>query len=172
MRIKDEDFDKILNKLVASTRSPRGRFSAENSWKMLERRLFVRRNLRTLWIRVASTAAIVLLCVASWAAYQYIYLAPIRQQEAPTATSTTTPSTQRQGPLVFKQQPLQEIARQLSATFNVHICIEGDSLQNYRMTATFQEGENLTEILDLLKEAGNFTYIQANDTITLTSKLN
>ena len=106
MRIKDEDFDKILNKLVASTRSPRGRFSAENSWKMLERRLFVRRNLRTLWIRVASTAAIVLLCVASWAAYQYIYLAPIRQQEAPTATSTTTPSTQRQGPLVFKRTHL------------------------------------------------------------------
>lgn len=172
MKIKNEDFDKILNKLVTSTRSPRGRFSAENGWKLLEKRLFIRRSRRTLWLRAASAAAVVLLCAASWAAYQFIYLAPARQPEIPVATSTTVPAVQRQDTLIFRQQPLQEIARQLSVTFNVHIVIEGDSLQNYRMTATFQEGENLIEILDLLKEAGNFAYSQTNDTITLTSKLN
>lgn len=36
MKVNNENFDKVLNKLVASTRSPRGRFTAENSggcWK-------------------------------------------------------------------------------------------------------------------------------------------
>ncbi len=172
MRIKDEDFDKILNKLVASTCSPRGRFSAENSWKMLERRLFVRRSRRILWHRAASAAAVVLLCAASWAAYQFIYLAPTRQPEVTETTKTAKPVMQQPTSLIFNQEPLQEIVRQLSATFNAHIRIEGDSLQNYRMTATFQNGESLTEILDLLKEAGHFTYTQKNDTITLSSKLN
>lgn len=39
MKVNNENFDKVLNKLVASTRSPRGRFTAENSWKLLESRL-------------------------------------------------------------------------------------------------------------------------------------
>ena len=39
------------------------------------------------------------------------------------------------------------------------------------MTATFGPGEELTEILDLLKEAGSFQYKESNDTIVIT-KLN
>ncbi|CAH2757319.1 hypothetical protein BUAKA3JSW_02208 [Bacteroides uniformis] len=74
--------------------------------------------------------------------------------------------------LTFDQQPLQEIVRQLSETFRTDIRIEGDSLKNYHMTATFREGESLTEILDLLKDAGNFTYKKENNTIILTTKLN
>lgn len=62
--------------------------------------------------------------------------------------------------------------RQLSETFRTDIRIEGDSLKNYHMTATFREGESLTEILDLLKDAGNFTYKKENNTIILTTKLN
>ncbi|WP_304649986.1 DUF4974 domain-containing protein [uncultured Bacteroides sp.] len=45
-------------------------------------------------------------------------------------------------------------------------------MKNYHMTATFREGESLTEILDLLKDAGNFTYKKENNTIILTTKLN
>lgn len=76
------------------------------------------------------------------------------------------------GALTFDQQPLEEIIRQLSETFRTDIRIEGDSLKNYHMTATFREGESLTEILDLLKDAGNFTYKKENNTIILTTKLN
>ena len=43
MKVNNENFDKVLNKLVASTRSPRGRFTAENSWRLLESRLLKRR---------------------------------------------------------------------------------------------------------------------------------
>lgn len=39
MTPENDNFDKILEQLVASTRSPRGRFSAKNSWKILERRI-------------------------------------------------------------------------------------------------------------------------------------
>lgn len=73
--------------------------------------------------------------------------------------------------MVFSQQPLEEIVLQLSKTFHKVIRIDNDSLKNYRMTATFGPGEELTEILDLLKEAGSFQYKESNDTIVIT-KLN
>ena len=66
---------------------------------------------------------------------------------------------------------MQEIVRQLSETFRTDIRIEGDSLKNYHMTATFAKGESY-RILDLLKDAGNFTYKKENNTIILTTKLN
>lgn len=75
MKVNNENFDKVLNKLVASTRSPRGRFTAENSWRLLESRLLKRRSMKRFWMRTASAAAVVLLCVTSWAAYQFLYVA-------------------------------------------------------------------------------------------------
>lgn len=72
MKVNNENFDKVLNKLVASTRSPRGRFTAENSWRLLESRLLKRRSMKRFWMRTASAAAVVLLCVTSWAAYQFL----------------------------------------------------------------------------------------------------
>ena len=167
MKVNNENFDKVLNKLVASTRSPRGRFTAENSWRLLESRLLKRRSMKRFWMRTASAAAVVLLCVTSWAAYQFLYVAPPRE-----AIHTTEETQVIHSVLTFDQQPLQEIVRQLSETFRTDIRIEGDSLKNYHMTATFREGESLTEILDLLKDAGNFTYKKENNTIILTTKLN
>ena len=73
--------------------------------------------------------------------------------------------------LIFRQQPLEEIALRLSQTFHRAIRIDDDSLRNYRMTATFNSDESLTVILDLLKEAGKFDYEESNDTIVIT-KLN
>lgn len=290
MGIRNEDFDKALSKLVASTRSPRGYFSAENSWKLLEKRLFIRRTPRIFWFRIASAAAVTLLCVASWFAYdvlrpvsmqsvstlaemrtitlpdrtevtlnhystliyparfkgdfrkvelrgeacfkvvkdsqhpfivraeavrvrvlgthfnveaypgdeevratllegsvsvcikgkkQKLILAPnetavynkkkdtLIQESAPNASDEIIWS---QGIIFFNGLPLQEIARQLSNIFHTEIRIEDPSLKNYRMTATFHEGEHLTEILDLLKEAGNFNYQQTDNIITLSNK--
>ena len=157
MKVNNENFDKVLNKLVASTRSPRGRFTAENSWRLLESRLLKRRSMKRFWMRTASAAAVVLLCVTSWAAYQFLYVAPQREAIPTEAIHTTEETQVIHSVLTFDQQPLQEIVRQLSETFRTDIRIEGDSLKNYHMTATFREGESLTEILDLLKDAGNFT---------------
>ena len=140
MKVNNENFDKVLNKLVASTRSPRGRFTAENSWRLLESRLLKRRSMKRFWMRTASAAAVVLLCVTSWAAYQFLYVAPQREAIPTEAIHTTEETQVIHSVLTFDQQPLQEIVRQLSETFRTDIRIEGDSLKNYHMTATFREG--------------------------------
>lgn len=292
MKVNNNDIDKVLNKLIASTRSPRGRFTAENSWKLLEKQLFARRNRRLLWMRVASAAAVVLLCMAGWLAYeawrpapmlmvstlaetrtvvlpdqtkvtlnrystlsyperfkekrrkvhlqgeayfevakdakhpfivkaeavrvkvlgthfnveaypgdaevrttllegsvavslkgenQRLVLAPnesaIYNKEKGTLVQEAAPGAKneilwRKGIILFDQLPLHEIVRQLSNAFQTDIRIDDPQLQNYRMTATFDTSEDLTQILDLLKNAGNFNYKKENNTITLTTKLN
>lgn len=292
MKVNNNDIDKVLNKLIASTRSPRGRFTAQNSWKLLEKQLFARRNRRLLWMRVASAAAVVLLCMAGWFAYeawrpasmqmvstlaetrtvvlpdqtkvtlnrystlsyperfkekrrkvhlqgeayfevardakhpfivkaeavkvqvlgthfnveaypgdaevrttllegsvavslkgenQRLVLAPnesaIYNKEKGTLIQEAAPGAKneilwRKGIILFDQLPLHEIARQLSNAFQTDIRIDDPQLQNYRMTATFDTNEDLTQILDLLKNAGNFNYKKENNTITLTTKLN
>lgn len=292
MKVNNNDIDKVLNKLIASTRSPRGRFTAENSWKLLEKQLFARRNRRLLWMRVASAAAVVLLCMAGWLAYeawrpapmlmvttlaetrtvvlpdqtkvtlnrystlsyperfkekrrkvhlqgeayfevakdakhpfivkaeavrvkvlgthfnveaypgdaevrttllegsvavslkgenQRLVLAPnesaVYNKEKRTLVQEAAPGAKneilwRKGIILFDQLPLHEIVRQLSNAFQTDIRIDDPQLQNYRMTATFDTSEDLTQILDLLKNAGNFNYKKENNTITLTTKLN
>lgn len=168
MKVDNENIDKVLNKLIASTRSPRGRYSAGNSWKQLEGRMQKRRSMRRLWLRAASAAAVVVFGVASWAAYNVIYPEARKSTPMPAKTHVEA-SLVRRDTLIFQQQSLQEITRQLSKTFHTEITIEDDSLRNYRMTATFQDGENLTQILDLLKNAaGNFTYKKTNKTIIIT----
>lgn len=292
MKVNNNDIDKVLNKLIASTRSPRGRFTAENSWKLLEKQLFARRNRRLLWMRVASAAAVVLLCMAGWLAYdawrpapmlmvstlaetrtvvlpdqtkvtlnrystlsyperfkekrrkvhlqgeayfevakdakhpfivkaeavrvkvlgthfnveaypgdaevrttllegsvavslkgenQRLVLAPnesaVYNKEKRTLVQEAAPGAKneilwRKGIILFDQLPLHEIVRQLSNAFQTDIRIDDPQLQNYRMTGTFDTNEDLTQILDLLKNAGNFNYKKENNTITLTTKLN
>lgn len=169
--MKNEDLDKVLNKLIASTRSPRGRFSAEKSWKLLQSKLIARRTKRRFWLRVASSAAVVLLCVASWATFRALQPTIVQPEpsrtEIPVAMQPHRPDT-----LFFSQQPLQEIVRQLSEAYRIDIRIDDDNLRNYRMTGTFSTDEDLKQILDLLKNAaGNFTYTRDNKTIIIT-KLN
>ena len=72
MTPENDNFDKILEQLVASTRSPRGRFSAKNSWKILERRISPASG-KIKFLRIAvSVAASILVCLASW--YTYVYI--------------------------------------------------------------------------------------------------
>lgn len=170
MKISNDNIEKVLDKLTASTRSPRRRFSAENSWKILESKLFAHRMKRRFWLRTASAAAVVLLCVASWATYRALSFEPAPPVAVSTETHSITPARQREI-MVFRQQPLEEIILQLSQTFHKVIRIDNDSLKSYRMTATFNPGEDLTDILELLKGAGSFEYREVNDTIIIT-KLN
>lgn len=64
--------ERTLDRLVASTRSPRGCYSASNSWKLLEKRIMPRRVRRIRLYRLAgAVAASLLLCLVSWLAYDY-----------------------------------------------------------------------------------------------------
>lgn len=71
MKYTDTELDQILNKLVASTRSPRGRFSAASAYPQLEKRLNSHRRRLTIVRSLAAAAAVVLLCVSVWTAYLY-----------------------------------------------------------------------------------------------------
>ena len=290
MTPENDNFDKILEQLVASTRSPRGRFSAKNSWKILERRISPTSGKIKLLRIAGSVAASILICLASWYTYDYIQsgtiqtistLAEIRDITLPDQSVVTLnrystlsfPSrfrgakrevrltgeayfdvekdtrhpfivkaesvnvqvlgTQfnveaypedpeikttliegsvavsipeenrrivlspnesaiyhrlqkslqheinpksnndivwRNGHFLFDYLPLQEITRQLSHTFNIKIEITDPELRNYHIRANFTNGESLEEMLELLKEAGNFNYTITNNTIIINTK--
>lgn len=73
----------------------------------------------------------------------------------------------KKGVLVFTNETMSEIARELSNTFNTEIVVESELLRNYRLTARFENDEKLTEILDLLKSVGSFSYKQKNNQIVI-----
>lgn len=78
MKYTDQELDRLLEKLVASTRSPRGKFAAAVSYRILEKRLPQHRN-RIISLRILSTvAAVTLLCVLSWSVYNYLSPATLR----------------------------------------------------------------------------------------------
>ncbi len=88
MKTNNENFDKVLDKLVASTRSPRGRFSAANNWPLLKQRLSATRNRKRFLLRMAGTAAAVLLCVTGWLGYDA--MRPVPMQTVSTLAQTRT----------------------------------------------------------------------------------
>lgn len=97
MKYTDTEIDKILDRLVASTRSPRGMFSASVSYPKLERRLKPRiLHIPVQFFRVA--VAVVLLCLSVCAVYWYATptsiqtvstLAETRYVRLPDGTSVT-----------------------------------------------------------------------------------
>lgn len=56
----------------------------------------------------------------------------------------------KDGKLIFRNEPLEEVLNKISMMFNVDIELQGDELRHYRYRATFQD-ESLEEILKLLK---------------------
>ena len=88
MKYTDRELEEILNKLIASTRSPRGRFSAASSYPQLEKKLNFRNHRLYLTRTFAAAAAVVLLCLSVWAAY--LYMQPVSIQTVTTLAETRT----------------------------------------------------------------------------------
>lgn len=88
MRYTDIELEELLNKLVASTRSPRGRFSATASNPELEKRLKSHTRRLTLARTFSAAAAVVLLCLSVWTAY--LYMEPVTIQTVSTLAETRT----------------------------------------------------------------------------------
>ena len=288
MKYTDRELEDILNKLIASTRSPRGRFSAASSYPQLEKKLNFRNHRLYLTRTFAAAAAVVLLCLSVWTAYLYMQpatiqtvstLAETRTVHLPDGTSVTlnhysslsyperfksddrevelsgeayfevskdskhpfivqtetidvqvlgthfnvdaypdNPDVKttlltgsvavsnknnsvrmvlkpnevaiynkveqkltrkvvenagdeiswRHGEFIFDDLPLQEIARELSNSFGTTIHIADSTLQNYRITARFRNGEDLDAILSVLHNAGYFNYSRNTQQITIT----
>lgn len=288
MSYTNTELEQLLNRLVASTRTPRGRFAAAESYKLLEKQLPRKRSLRLIrWAGAA--AAMVALCVAGFFMADYtqgdspqtIYTqAEVRTISLPDGTEVTlnhfssltypkrfqqkertvslcgeayfevrkdtkhpfivqtdavdirvlgthfnvkaytnTPEIKttlfegsvavsdknqserivlrpnesaiynkvegsltlvppgnvandiawQDGILIFNNLPLIEIAHQLSNTFGIPIRITDKALQEYRITARFEQKEGIMQILRLLQHAKSFRYTQQNKEIILSA---
>lgn len=290
MKYTETELEKTLSKLIASTRSPRGRFSAAASYPQLERMLKAHSRRLVLARTFATAAAVALLCLSVWTAYLYMQpvamqtvstLAETRTVNLPDGTSVTlnhystltyperfktdnrevelngeayfevskdkkhpfivqteavdvrvlgtqfnvdayrdSPDVRttlltgsvavsnksnsehmilkpneiaiynkvekkltrklledatdeiswRHGEFIFDDVPLRDIARELSNSFGTTIQITDSTLQNYRISARFRNGEDLETILSVLQDAGYFNYSHNDKQITITAK--
>lgn len=290
MKYTETELEKTLNKLIASTRSPRGRYSAAASYPQLERMLKAHSWRLVLARTFATAAAVALLCLSVWTAYLYMQpvaiqtvstLAETRTVSLPDGTSVTlnhystltyperfksdnrevelngeayfevskdkkhpfivqteavdvrvlgtqfnvdayrdSPDVRttlltgsvavsnksnsehmilkpneiaiynkvekkltrklledatdeiswRHGEFIFDDVPLKDIARELSNSFGTTIQITDPTLQNYRISARFRNGEDLETILSVLQDAGYFNYSHNDKQITITAK--
>lgn len=76
MQKTDQQIEQVVDKLAASTRSPRGEFSMEATRPLLEKRIAAQRRRRFLRI-VSSAAAVLILGIMSWGTYVYMQPADI-----------------------------------------------------------------------------------------------
>ncbi|MDY0098511.1 MAG: DUF4974 domain-containing protein [Bacteroidales bacterium] len=67
----------------------------------------------------------------------------------------------KDGKLIFRNDPLEEVSKKLSMMFNVDIEVKGSELKNYRYRATFED-ESLEEILKLLKLSSPINFSEEN----------
>jgi len=65
----------------------------------------------------------------------------------------------KDGKLVFRNDPFEEVARRMSIQYNVTIELQGEKLKQYSFRATFKN-ESLVEVLNLLKISSPFVYRQ------------
>ncbi len=66
-------------------------------------------------------------------------------------------SSWKDGLLIFKNDPMSEIARRLERQYNIEIILHGDSLKSSIFRATFQD-ENLDEICKMLSTVAPIEY--------------
>lgn len=78
-----DDFDRLLDELVRVGHSPRGKYSAEKSWRLLERCINPKDAYRRRFIGwTLRAAAVFLLAIGSWAVYEYVLPSPMQSIHA------------------------------------------------------------------------------------------
>jgi transmembrane sensor len=65
----------------------------------------------------------------------------------------------KDGKLIFRNEPLENVVKEISYFYNVDIELEGEKLKEYRYRATFEE-ENINEILKLLKLSSPVNFVE------------
>lgn len=65
----------------------------------------------------------------------------------------------KDGKLVFRNDPFEEVARRMSIQYNADIELRGEKLKQYSFRATFKN-ESLEQVLNLLKLSSPFVYRQ------------
>lgn len=96
----------------------------------------------------------------------------VRIDKASQESSVSVVNTQntigwREGKLYFQSAPFNELATVLERTFNVNIRIDSHPLQQKKFTGKFENGENLEQILRVLKLSVGFTELYDKETNTI-----
>ena len=162
--------ENVLELLVRSTRSPRGKYSKESTWPLLERRLREQASwLHWRWLqRAAASVAVILMFVLGWAMYGTL-IKPILEKSSTPAEAIPVQESQMhlRGAMTFQQVPLQQIVEELNQAFASDIRIADEELKDYHITATFSGDESLDTILDLLKRVANLQIVHQGQTILI-----
>lgn len=160
--------EEILVLLARSTRSPRGKYTKENTWPLLERRLREQTSrLRWRWLqRAAASVAVILMFVVGWAMYTTL-IKPALIKPAASTEETPVQQLQIREAMTFQQVPLQQIVDELNQTFASDIRIADEALKDYRITATFEGEETLDTILDLLQRVASLQIEHQGQTIII-----
>lgn len=75
----------------------------------------------------------------------------------------------KDGKLIFRDTPMDEVVRKLERWYGVDVQVAGPDILNNRITATFS-GENLTQVLDLLKMSSPIDYKVNTNVVFLSAK--
>lgn len=154
--------------LAQSTRSPRGKYSKESTWPLLERRLREQDSrLRWRWLgRAAASVAVILMFVVGWAMYG-TFIKPILERSSAPVEDVQESQMHLREAMTFQQVPLQQIVEELNQTFASDIRIADEELKDYHITATFSVDETLDTILDLLQRVANLQIVRQGPTIII-----
>ncbi len=154
--------------LAQSTRSPRGKYSKESTWPLLERRLREQDSqLRWRWLgRAAASVAVILMFVVGWAMYG-TFIKPILERSSAPVEDVQESQMRLREAMTFQQVPLQQIVEELNQTFASDIRIADEELKDYHITATFSVDETLDTILDLLQRVANLQIVRQGQTILI-----
>ena len=171
MEPSHDHIEKTLDKLVASTRSPRGRYSASESWKLLERRLVPPRTKRLRLFRLAGVvAASVLLCFASWFIYDYWKPVAMQTVSAGAAISVITLPDQtkvtlnRYSSLTYPDR-FKEDRREVQLQGEAYFEVEKDARHPFVVKADPVEVEVLGTHFNVEAYPGDAIYNRADKTL-------
>ena len=143
--------------LAQSTRSPRGKYSKESTWPLLERRLREQASqLRWRWLGRA----------VGWAMYG-TFIKPILERSSAPVEDVQESQMRLREAMTFQQVPLQQIVEELNQSFASDIRIADEELKDYHITATFSGDETLDTILDLLQRVANLQIVRQGQTILI-----
>ncbi|GAE16078.1 FecR family protein [Bacteroides pyogenes] len=79
MKYSDAELEKILEKLIDSTRSPRKQFSAAAGYPRIEKKLFHRKRRQWLGNGLAIAASVALVCLSAWMVFYYLQSTQIQK---------------------------------------------------------------------------------------------
>ncbi len=136
-----KDYESLLKQLIASTRSPRGRYSAERTWPLLQARMRRSRLRHTLWKYAASAAAIAILCLAGWQVYEFTHQTELLEVTALADTRTvilpdrTTVTLNRYSTLTYPERFRRDGRREVTLSGGACFEVSKDTARPFVVNA-------------------------------------